>query len=170
MLLDSTLPPFIRPKDDSYWTSRSSRSVFLVPLRDLTDPEKILFLFYLPGSGQHFFLQAQRNPDTNAAEVRIWNETARNELLVTEKGAVLVAQPTRYTFRTSLSQDLSCASGIIDCIAQVLGVRETAGQSLVDSLKEYLRGEKLLLVLDNFEHLTGAAQFIAGLLAAAPRL
>jgi predicted ATPase/class 3 adenylate cyclase len=55
-------------------------------------------------------------------------------------------------------------------VAHVLGVRESAGQSLVESLKEYTRGKKLLLVMDNFEQLTGAARFLADLLAAAPEL
>ena len=42
-------------------------------------------------------------------------------------------------------------------IAQVLGVREMGGQSILESLKEYLREKQLLLVLDNFEQVLPAA-------------
>ena len=55
-------------------------------------------------------------------------------------------------------------------IAHTLGVRELQGKSPADTLKEYFRGRQLLLVLDNFEHLTKAAPLITDLLATAPRL
>ena len=55
-------------------------------------------------------------------------------------------------------------------IAQVLGVRQVAGQPLLDSLRTYLRDRQTLLVLDNFEHLTQAAPLVGELLAAAPPL
>ena len=55
-------------------------------------------------------------------------------------------------------------------IAQALGVRESAGQPLLDSLKRYLREKRLLLLLDNFEQIVDAAPLIAELLAAAPDL
>ena len=42
-------------------------------------------------------------------------------------------------------------------LAQVLGVKEAAGQPLVKTLCEYLRAKELLLVLDNCEHLLGAS-------------
>ena len=55
-------------------------------------------------------------------------------------------------------------------IAQALGVAEAPGRPLLDGLKAYLRGKRLLLVLDNFEQVVGAAPVVAELLAAAPRL
>jgi len=51
-------------------------------------------------------------------------------------------------------------------IAQVLGVREMGGQSVLEGLKEYLREKQLLLVLDNFEQILEAATIVAELLAA----
>ncbi len=57
-------------------------------------------------------------------------------------------------------------------IAQTLGVRETAGETRLESLKKYLqqvRGPTLLL-LDNFEHLVEAAPVLAEMLALAPSL
>ncbi len=53
-------------------------------------------------------------------------------------------------------------------IAKVLGVQEPAGRPLAEVLIDYLRDRRLLLVLDNFEHVIDAAPFIADLLTACP--
>jgi predicted ATPase/class 3 adenylate cyclase/Tfp pilus assembly protein PilF len=55
-------------------------------------------------------------------------------------------------------------------IAQTLGVRDTGEGSLLESLKRHLREKQHLLVLDNFEQVLAAAQTVAELLGAAPRL
>ncbi|MCC6314903.1 MAG: protein kinase, partial [Thermomicrobiales bacterium] len=55
-------------------------------------------------------------------------------------------------------------------IADRLGMRETAGQSLTEDLIARIRGDRLLLVLDSFEHLLAAAPLVAELLLACPRL
>jgi predicted ATPase/DNA-binding CsgD family transcriptional regulator len=55
-------------------------------------------------------------------------------------------------------------------ISQVLGLRDSDFQSVLDGLKEALRERRLLLVLDNFEQVLDAAVAIAELLAAAPLL
>jgi predicted ATPase len=55
-------------------------------------------------------------------------------------------------------------------IAQALGVTETAGQPILNRLKAYLRDKRLLLVLDNFEHVLDTASLVAELLRAAPGL
>jgi predicted ATPase/DNA-binding SARP family transcriptional activator len=55
-------------------------------------------------------------------------------------------------------------------IGQILGLRETGGQSFMESLKGHLHGRQLLLVLDNFEHLLPAAAVVADLLAVSPGL
>jgi predicted ATPase len=59
---------------------------------------------------------------------------------------------------------------VVSTIAQTLGVPQTAGRPLLESLKEYSRDKEILLLLDNFEHLLAAALPVAELLAAAPRL
>jgi predicted ATPase len=62
---------------------------------------------------------------------------------------------------------------IVSVIAQTLGVRESAGQPLLETLKEYLQTlsrKAMLLVLDSFEHLVAAAPMVAELLTSAPRL
>jgi predicted ATPase/DNA-binding SARP family transcriptional activator/DNA-binding CsgD family transcriptional regulator len=56
-------------------------------------------------------------------------------------------------------------------VAAALGVREQPGRSLTDTLKDSLRVKKLLLVLDNCEHLVEAAALLAeALLDSCPNL
>ena len=54
-------------------------------------------------------------------------------------------------------------------VAAALGLSTSGGRVLTD-LQAYLRPRRLLLVLDNFEHVRGAAPLLAGLLSAAPGL
>jgi predicted ATPase len=42
-------------------------------------------------------------------------------------------------------------------VAETLGLREQPGRPLVETVADYLRGKKMLLVLDNCEHLIDAA-------------
>jgi predicted ATPase/DNA-binding SARP family transcriptional activator len=55
-------------------------------------------------------------------------------------------------------------------IAETLGVRETGDTSTLEHLKEYVKEKRLLLLLDNFEHLLPAAPLITDLLTAAANL
>jgi serine/threonine-protein kinase PknK len=59
---------------------------------------------------------------------------------------------------------------IVSALAQTLGVKETSGRSLLDSLKAHLKHKRLLLVLDNFEQVITAAPLVGDLLAGAPGL
>jgi predicted ATPase/class 3 adenylate cyclase len=59
---------------------------------------------------------------------------------------------------------------VVPEIARTLGVREQGGRSPLDSLAEYLKTRQILLVMDNYEHLTGAAEVAGRLLQAAPAL
>ncbi len=58
---------------------------------------------------------------------------------------------------------------VVPSIAHALGVRETTGKPLIEDLKEYLhysRHPAMLLLLDNFEHVTSAGATVAELLEA----
>jgi predicted ATPase/class 3 adenylate cyclase len=59
---------------------------------------------------------------------------------------------------------------VIPAIAHALGLRETGGYPLADTLMVYLLDKRLLLVLDNFEHVRQAASELADLLTSAPDL
>ncbi len=51
-------------------------------------------------------------------------------------------------------------------VAEVLGVRESGGTPVSELLRDYLRDKRLLLVLDNFEQVPGAAPVVGELLTA----
>ncbi len=58
-------------------------------------------------------------------------------------------------------------------IAQTLGLRESTGQSPLETLKDYVKNSpaaSLLILLDNFEHLASATPQVSELLAAGPSL
>ncbi|HKV41966.1 MAG TPA: tetratricopeptide repeat protein [Blastocatellia bacterium] len=57
---------------------------------------------------------------------------------------------------------------VAPAIAQVLGIREIAKDSLVSRLREYLREKELLLVLDNFEQVVEAGVLVVDLLGCSP--
>jgi predicted ATPase len=50
-------------------------------------------------------------------------------------------------------------------VAQALGVRETGARAPEERLREFLRGKRLLLTLDNFEQVVAAGPVVADLLA-----
>jgi predicted ATPase/class 3 adenylate cyclase/Tfp pilus assembly protein PilF len=62
------------------------------------------------------------------------------------------------------------AEQFLPTVAETLGVREIGEQPLAESLKDYLRERRLLLVLDNFEQVLGAAPAVSELLSAAAGL
>src|SRR5918995_6014112 len=65
---------------------------------------------------------------------------------------------------------LNDAELVIPAVMRSLGLRETEGQAQRQALRVYLRGKRLLLVLDNFEHLVEAASELAELVESCPDL
>jgi predicted ATPase/class 3 adenylate cyclase len=65
---------------------------------------------------------------------------------------------------------LTDAALVLSSIASALGLKETLGRSLEDTLHEHLREKDMLLLLDNFEQIVSAAQLIVVLLAKCPNL
>jgi predicted ATPase/class 3 adenylate cyclase/DNA-binding CsgD family transcriptional regulator len=59
---------------------------------------------------------------------------------------------------------------VLPTIAEALVIREESSRALLEQLTEHLRQRPLLLVLDNFEQVVSAAEQIAALLMACPRL
>ena len=55
-------------------------------------------------------------------------------------------------------------------VCEILGVRETEGQTPYEGLRAYLWDKRSLLVLDNLEQVLGTAPQIAGLIEAAPNV
>ena len=66
---------------------------------------------------------------------------------------------------------LSDPSLVVQTVATVLGVREEPGRTLLQCLLDALISKKLLLILDNCEHLVQAcAQLVASILQACPQV
>jgi len=59
---------------------------------------------------------------------------------------------------------------VVPTIARAMGLRDLGTHLRLDRVRQYLATRDLLLVLDNFEHVLGAAVQIAELLAACPTL
>ena len=55
-------------------------------------------------------------------------------------------------------------------VAHVLGLREQAEHAFPEQVRAFLQDKQFLLLLDNFEHLLEAADFVADLLVHCPRL
>lgn len=73
---------------------------------------------------------------------------------------------TRFVTLASLSN----AELVVPTVAWSLGLREAEGQTPHEALHALLRGKRLLLVLDNFEHLMDAAPEVAELIQKCPDL
>ena len=56
---------------------------------------------------------------------------------------------------------------VLSSIARCLGLQESAARPLAERLADHVRGRRLLIVLDNFEHLLAAAEVVADLLTGA---
>ena len=59
---------------------------------------------------------------------------------------------------------------VISAIAQELGVRESPNRKLIEGVKSTILDKRILLILDNFEHLLDAATLVSVLLRASPNL
>ena len=59
---------------------------------------------------------------------------------------------------------------VVPTVARTLGIREAGARPLPELLKDHLSDKQLLLLLDNFEHVTEAAPMVPVLLSACPEL
>ena len=57
---------------------------------------------------------------------------------------------------------------VVPTLAKTLGVQERPGRPLAETLEEHLAEKRLLLVLDNFEHVLAAAPHVGALLVRCP--
>ena len=90
-------------------------------------------------------------------------------LLALQAGTTLLADFAAGTFAVALST-INDPSLVPAEIAGALGVKESSDQSLVQRLVGHLREKRLLLVLDNLEHMRGASKVISALIENCPDL
>ena len=93
-----------------------------------------------------------------------------NRTLFTERLAGAISRPDRAGARLGVCfvdlAPLRDPDLVTPTIAAVLGVQERAGRPLLAQVQDALRAQRLLLVLDNYEHLLPAAPVVADLMAA----
>jgi predicted ATPase/class 3 adenylate cyclase len=94
--------------------------------------------------------------------------TGKTRLALQAAGSVLDA----FNDGISLVQLAATAEAglVASAIAQALGVHPNADQSALTAVVGHLKSRQLLLVLDNFEHVLGAADVVAGVLTGCPRV
>ncbi|WP_242344295.1 ATP-binding protein [Anaeromyxobacter terrae] len=88
--------------------------------------------------------------------------------------ALQVARGLHHRFRDGVVPvflgALAEPSQVVPAMCNALGLAEIPGVSRMETLVRYLHTRKLLLVLDNFEHVIAAAPELTALLAACPRV
>ena len=88
--------------------------------------------------------------------------------------ALSVADAVRESFRDEIAfvdlASIALPDQVLTSIATALGVRNSASIPLIDAIRGALRSRRLLLVIDNFEHVTDAAHVLTDLLMANPGL
>jgi len=89
--------------------------------------------------------------------------------LALQAGANLLEELDDGVFFVSLTT-ITDPALVPSTIAEPLGVRESAEQSLEESLKSYLHHKRLLLILDNFEQVLEGTRLVGELVAACPNL
>ena len=83
--------------------------------------------------------------------------------LALEVGALVVPDFERVVMVAL--EEVSSADLVMSSIASALGVPESPGRSLLDSVTEFLRGRQMLLLIDNFEQVVAAASVLGHLIA-----
>jgi predicted ATPase/DNA-binding SARP family transcriptional activator/Tfp pilus assembly protein PilF len=87
--------------------------------------------------------------------------------LALEAAARHIARHTHGVWFASLAA-VESVDAIVHTVAQTLGFSFYAGNTPRQQLLEYLRGKRMLLVLDNWEHLLEGVDLLADLLSTAP--
>lgn len=113
-------------------------------------------------------LELLYRPETHLLTLHGVGSAGKTRLAVEVAGEAV----TRYRHGVwiALLAPIGDRSLMVSEIAGVLGVDPVADEPLGTPLVDTLADRELLLVLDNFEHLLGAAGIVAQLLAGAPKL
>jgi predicted ATPase len=89
--------------------------------------------------------------------------------LAVEAASTLIGEFPSGIFLVSLSS-VTESNLVLPAVVSTLGISEKPGKSIEDTLKDFLREKRILLVLDNFEQVVSAASLVADLLSQCPML
>jgi hypothetical protein len=122
----------IVPKDSSAFHLAYETPVVVIPLSNLQDPQKSLYMYYLPEKELYFFLQVSYNKD-GKEEARLWTNGSA-EILLSEDAMVFLPAQSESTFRIPEDVEQMAATtskigpsslspfDVLACIARVIGV------------------------------------------------
>jgi predicted ATPase/DNA-binding SARP family transcriptional activator len=126
-------------------------------LRRLRDPNCRLLTIVGPGG-----IGKTRIAIETAQAILESNQSADGEMTASENSTFKDG-----SFFVSL-QAVNASSGVVSAIAGTLGLQFYSGTAPRQQLLDFLHEKRMLLVLDNFEHLLADAELVAEILAAAP--
>jgi predicted ATPase/class 3 adenylate cyclase/uncharacterized protein HemY len=89
--------------------------------------------------------------------------------LALQAGAEVIDEFADGVFFFTLSETYDPTS-VASEMERTLGIKEVEGQSLTDSLKDYLKSKQILLILDNFEQIANSSSMLTDFLRYCPRL
>jgi predicted ATPase/class 3 adenylate cyclase/Tfp pilus assembly protein PilF len=165
-----------------------------VRLRDLTQPER-LYQILAPGLATQFpalrSLDARshnlpvqptplvgREEEVRAIHARLAEDGSRlltltgpggtGKTRLALQGAAELLDDFEHGVRAVFLASVRDPAMVLPTIASSLGLRDGGPRPVVEDLVEYLKSKRLLLVLDNFEQVIGAAPDVPRILAACP--
>lgn len=89
--------------------------------------------------------------------------------LALQSAAHLIGRFTDGVFFVDLSHEAGRES-VQEAVLRVVGATLQGDETIAEALARHLQGQEMLLVMDNFEHVTAAAPDVVALTAVAPRL
>jgi pre-peptidase len=128
LLVDALRADRIVPKDGTVFALQTAQPMEVVPLEDLNDSTRKLFLYYLPEARQYFFLQV--TSALGRPEMRFWSR-GDTELVASADGIALLPHRSAETLRfTPAVEELAIGSAVepltigdtIACIGRSLGI------------------------------------------------